>query len=59
MWLARYFPGLHFSVRDVDQLTPEEAGALHRVGLKLLKGEAEERFAHTRAIAMAAGLRLR
>jgi hypothetical protein len=58
MWLARYFPGLGLSVDDVDDLTPEQTDQLRKVGRKLLNSEADERLAHTRVIAAAAGIRL-
>jgi hypothetical protein len=58
MWLARHFAGLGLSVEDVDQLTPEQTDQLRRVGARLLKAESEERVAHTRVIARAAGMRL-
>jgi hypothetical protein len=58
MWLARYFPGLNLSVRDVAELTPEETLVLKTAGLKHLNDEAKERLAHTKAIATAAGFKL-
>jgi hypothetical protein len=42
----------------VEQLTPEETGALIKAGQKLLKEDAEERWAHTKIIATAAGAKL-
>lgn len=59
LWLARHFPGLRLGVDDVGRMLPEETRALQRVGQKLLKGEADERLAHTKVIAMACGARLR
>lgn len=58
MWLARHFSGFGLSIEDVDQLTPEQTDALRRVGRQLLKAEQDERVAHTRVIARAAGMRL-
>lgn len=54
MWLARYFPGLHLGVDDVDQLTPEQTTAMRTVGGKLLKNELEERITFTKVLARAA-----
>jgi hypothetical protein len=59
MWLARYFPGLHLRFEDLDRLLPETTTAMRKAGDEILKTEAEERFAHTKIIAGAAGIRLR
>lgn len=60
MWLARYFPGLGYRPEDVDELNPELTGAMRKVGRKLLDGEADERWAHTKILAKAsAGVRIR
>jgi len=59
MWLAHHFPGLHLRPEDADQLTPEETAAMVKAGKKILKGEADERWAHTRIIAMSSGARIR
>lgn len=59
LWLARYFPGLNLSLADVDCLTPEETDAMRVAGNKILKGEIDERFAHTKILAIASGARLR
>lgn len=57
MWLAHHFPGLHLTLEDVDQMTPEATTALRQAGNQLLKVEFEERWAHTKAIARAAASR--
>lgn len=41
----------------LDAMTPEETRALRRAGERLLKSEIDERFAHTKIIARAGGMR--
>lgn len=57
MDLARHFPGLNISLRDVMNMTPEETRAIHDAGEKILKRDREERWAHTRLIATAGARR--
>lgn len=52
MALARNFPGLALSVDDVNEMTPEMTAALKKAGKKVLDVEREERWAHTRMIAL-------
>jgi len=64
MWLAHHFPGLSSHIDrllcgDEVELTPEETQALIRAGDRTLNTNSDERWGHTKAIAMAAGMRLR
>jgi hypothetical protein len=58
MWLAHHFPGLALDVDAVWHHTPEQTDAMRRAGRELLEAEAEERLAHTKVIARAAGMRM-
>lgn len=59
MWFARYFPGLNVDAESLGAMTPEETRAMRKAGEKMLRGEIDERFAHTKIIAAAGGLRMR
>jgi hypothetical protein len=59
MWFARYFPGLPTMLEHVSRLTPEETAEVSKAGREFLKHEGDERVAHTKAIATAAGMRMR
>jgi hypothetical protein len=67
MHLAHHFPGLslvierllrHDPDQPLEQLTPEETGALIRAGEKTLKHNAESQWAHTKILVQAAGARM-
>jgi len=50
MWLAHYFPGLRIGLAELNALTPEQTGALHKAGRAVLDHEEKIRVAHTKAI---------
>lgn len=58
MWLAHHFPGLRYRIEELQELTIEDTAVLYQEGERILKGEADERLAHTKAIATAAGMRV-
>jgi hypothetical protein len=59
MFLAHHFPGLSLSPERMDALSPEDSAALIGAGQKVLKHKAEERWSHTKILAMASGARIR
>jgi hypothetical protein len=60
MHFSHHFPGLLRApvIESVARLTPEQTSVLWAEGCKLLDSELEERIAHTKAVAAAAGMRL-
>lgn len=52
MHLASHFPGLGLTVEQLDEMTPAQIGALVTAGRKVLKLQADERWAELKAIAL-------
>lgn len=55
LFFARFFPGLGLTLDAVAQMAPEQTDGMRKIGAKMLRVEAEERIAHTKAIVAARG----